>query len=275
MVDYLAIGHITIDRLADGQAVGGSVAYASSTATRLGLVAGIITAAGEELDWSARLPGVQILRQPAPATTTFENLYEDERRTQRILALEGPVPVEVVPLEWRSSPIVHLAPVTHEVSGAFPALFPGSLVGLTPQGLLREWDATGRVRPGRWAGDDELLAGSQVVIFSQEDVLGDPSFLPLCLERVPITLLTQGAGGATLFVGGQSRRFPAFPVKEVEPTGAGDVFAAAFLIEYHRTGDPHHSAAFACCAASFAVERRGLKGVPDRESVERRLALYW
>jgi sugar/nucleoside kinase (ribokinase family) len=66
----------------------------------------------------------------------------------------------------------------------------------------------------------------------------------------------------------------AFTVKEVDPTGAGDVFAAAFLIEYNLTGDPRHSTAFACCAASFAVERPGLTGIPDRAAVENRLAAY-
>jgi 1D-myo-inositol 3-kinase len=60
----------------------------------------------------------------------------------------------------------------------------------------------------------------------------------------------------------------------VDPTGAGDVFASGFLIEYHLARDPWRAAAFACCAASFAVERPGLEGIPDRESVERRLALY-
>ncbi len=274
MIDYLALGHLAADLLADGLTVGGSVAYASSTAVRLGLKAGIVTVADEELDWSACLPGVEILRRPAPTTTSFENRYDEKGRSQRLLAVAAPLTAEAVPAGWRRCPIVHLAPIVHEVDGSFPGLFQGSLIGLTAQGLLRSWDPTGRVEQGPWVGNDWLLAGSKVIVFSEEDLRGDPGFLSLCRERVPITLLTRGDQGATLFFRGQSRQFPAFPVTEVDPTGAGDVFAAAFLIEYHRTGDAYHSTAFACCAASFAVERPGLAGVPDRASVERRLEHY-
>jgi sugar/nucleoside kinase (ribokinase family) len=243
-------------------------------AARLGLAAGIVTVAGEELDWQDCLPGVEIARWPATATTSFENLYREGHRSQRILAVAEGVPTEAVPRAWQGVSIVHLAPVAHEIDGRLPAIFPHSLVGLTPQGLLRRWDADGVVRQGPWRGDDRLLARSQVVIFSEEDLAGDPTFLPRCLDRVPITLLTRGALGATLFVRGDPKGFPAFPVREVDPTGAGDVFAAAFLIEYHRTRDPYHSTAFACCAASFVAERPGLEGVPHRAMVEERLLRY-
>ena len=34
------------------------------------------------------------------------------------------------------------------------------------------------------------------------------------------------------------RDIPSLPRQEVDPTGAGDVFAAAFLVPYHEMGDP-------------------------------------
>ncbi|MGE5617744.1 MAG: PfkB family carbohydrate kinase [Sphingomonadaceae bacterium] len=275
MIDYLAIGHLAVDhRLARGPVVGGSVAYASITATRLGQRAGIVTVADEELEWPNALAGVEMRIISTPASTGFENLYRRGKRIQRVLAVAPHVPAEAVPEEWKRCPVVHLAPIVHEVDGSFPGLFTGSLIALTPQGLLRHWDEGGRVRQGAWSGDDRLLAGANVVIFSEEDLAGDPGFLPLCLERVPITLLTHGAKGVTLFTRGQPTHLPAFPTTEVDPTGAGDVFAASFLVEYHRTRDPLRSAAFACCAASFAVERIGLEGVQDRAAVEERLKTY-
>jgi 1D-myo-inositol 3-kinase len=273
-LDYLAIGHLTIDRLVSGNAVGGSAAYSSATAARLGMAAVVLTVAGDEADWRSALPGVDILRVRSPASTSFENRYRRGRRTQRLAALAHDITPDMVPAKWRQCPIVHLAPVAHEVDARFPALFPGSLVGLTPQGLLRDWGSDGQVTRGHWAGDDALLAGCQVVIFSEEDIEGAGDFLDSCLKVVPVTVLTRGAHGATLFLGTQSFEFPAYPAREVDPTGAGDVFASAFLIEYHLARDPLAAAAFACCAASFAVERQGLEGIPDRQSVERRLALY-
>ena len=273
-VDYLAIGHITLDRLRGGLLVGGSVSYAATAAVRLGLAAGVVTSAGTEQDWASLLPGVEIVRCPASATTSFENLYQSGRRLQRLLASAEPVGAEAVPAVWRQSPIVHLAPVVHELGRDLATLFPGSLVGLTPQGLLRHWDASGLVRQGRWAGDDVLLSACTVVVLSEDDLVGDPDFLSRCIGRIPVVAVTRGAEGATLYVRGRPTEVAAFPATEVDPTGAGDVFAAALLIELHRTEDPYHSAAFASCAASFVVEGLGLRGVPDRASVEARLELY-
>ncbi len=274
MIEFLAVGHLTVDRLATGITPGGSVSYASVTAARLGLRAAILTAAGAEIDWPASLPGIEIVRSHSTASTSFENRYEGGERIQRLLSLAGPVPPALLSREWRHTPIVHLAPVAHEVSGEFIRLFSASLLGLTPQGLLRYWDGDGVVRQGSWAGDDALLDGCGVVVLSEEDLDGDRDFLDRCIRRVPIVLLTAGAEGATMFCKGREEHCSAFPVEEVDPTGAGDVFAAAFLIEYNLTGDPRHSAAFACCAASFAVEAPGLSGIPDRAAVENRLALY-
>jgi 1D-myo-inositol 3-kinase len=273
-MDYLAIGHVTIDLLRSGPTVGGSVSYAALAATRLGCRAAVLTSAGDEVDWPSLLPGVEIHRLPSPSTTRFENRYVAGNRQQRLLGMAAEIQPGDVPAPWLHSAIVHLAPVVHEVGPHFSRLFAASLVGLTPQGLLREWDGDGQVRQGKWQEDGAVLSGCRVVIFSEEELAGDPDFLSICRKRVPITLLTRGARGATLFLGSQLRDFPAYPVEEVDPTGAGDVFAAAFLIEYHRTGDPAAAAAFACCAASFAVERPGTEGMPTRSMVERRLHDY-
>jgi sugar/nucleoside kinase (ribokinase family) len=59
----------------------------------------------------------------------------------------------------------------------------------------------------------------------------------------------------------------------VDPTGAGDVFAAAFLVRYQETNDPLEAAAFAACAASCAVEGVSVTSLGDRGEVVRRLAL--
>ncbi|HEX9014439.1 MAG TPA: PfkB family carbohydrate kinase, partial [Chloroflexota bacterium] len=175
---------------------------------------------------------------------------------------------------WHDAPIVHLGPVAHEIAGEFGRLFPGALLGLTAQGFLRTWGDGSVVQPGRWSGDNALLDTCDVVFFSEEDLRGDDRFLQQCIETVPIVALTRGARGVTLFWEGRHEQFPAAEAREVDPTGAGDVFAAAFLIEYNLTRDPRHSAAFACCAASFAVESTGLLGIPDRRAAEGRLSTY-
>ena len=58
----------------------------------------------------------------------------------------------------------------------------------------------------------------------------------------------------------------------VELTGAGDVFAAAFLVRLHETGDPWQATRFAACAASFIVEGEAFDAAPSRARIDKRLA---
>ena len=59
----------------------------------------------------------------------------------------------------------------------------------------------------------------------------------------------------------------------VDSTGAGDVFATAFLLRYHEAGDPLEAGSFAACAASCVVEGVGASTLGDRAEVLRRMAL--
>jgi sugar/nucleoside kinase (ribokinase family) len=88
---------------------------------------------------------------------------------------------------------------------------------------------------------------------------------------VPLLVATDGRHGATLFRDGHIQRFPAYPVSEVDPTGAGDVFAAAFLAHLHRHHDPAAAVDFANCAASFSIEKEGTQGIPTLAMVEQRM----
>jgi sugar/nucleoside kinase (ribokinase family) len=48
----------------------------------------------------------------------------------------------------------------------------------------------------------------------------------------------------------------------VDPTGAGDVFAAALLCHLYRHGDPREAVNFANYVASFSVGQVGVEGIP-------------
>ncbi len=66
-------------------------------------------------------------------------------------------------------------------------------------------------------------------------------------------MVTQGPRGAVLRWKRQWFRVPAYPPKEVDSTGAGDVFAAAYLVRYSKMGDPLTSGLYASCTASIKV----------------------
>jgi sugar/nucleoside kinase (ribokinase family) len=57
-------------------------------------------------------------------------------------------------------------------------------------------------------------------------------------------------------------------VEEVDATGAGDIFAAAFFIRLFNTRDPWEAARFATALAAYSVTRVGLNGIPTKNEIE-------
>ncbi len=78
-------------------------------------------------------------------------------------------------------------------------------------------------------------------------------------------------GGADVYSGGDWRRIDAFAARPADLTGAGDVFAAAFLIRYADTDDPWEAARWGAAAASLVIEGPGVDAVPTLAAVEARL----
>ena len=90
-------------------------------------------------------------------------------------------------------------------------------------------------------------------------------------RTVPLIALTRGSAGALLYQQGQPpESFAGYPAREVDPTGAGDVFAAAFLVQLYRCGDARVAMDFANRVAACSVESTGVSGIPTSEMVLRR-----
>ncbi len=273
-MDFLVIGAITRDLLADGSfTVGGTVTYSAVTARNLGLSAGIVTSADPSLDVGALLQGISLARRPSPVTTTFENIYHGRDRVQYIRDVAAPIASDDVPAAWRSASIVHLGPLAQELSPDILGLFGGdSLIGVTPQGWMRCWGQDRRVGHCPWESAQAILSRADALIFSREDVDFDAGAIHRYAQWARVMVVTQNWLGCTVYVRGERpRNFPAFHAREVDPTGAGDVFAAAYLIRLKETGDPYVAAHFANCVAAFSVEGTGVTAIPTRAKVEARL----
>ncbi len=282
--DFLTIGHVTRDILPDQSfSLGGTATFAALTAYRLGLVAAITTCADPKLiaDLPARLPEIGLAVHTSSATTTFVNIYHEGFRTQYLRARADQLQLEDVPEAWHQASIVLFGPLDQELSSSFIRHFPrspGSIYAATPQGWLRRWDEDGRVWPIPWTAAGEILPLLDVLILSHDDLLpfadGNRTDADAMLShwsmQVPLLVATDGKHGATLFQHGVAERFPAYAAQEIDPTGAGDVFAAAFLMHYHRHGDPRKAVDFANCVASLSIEHMGIAGIPTLEMVRER-----
>src|SRR5258708_2380314 len=131
---------------------GGTALYGALQAARLGLSATIVTR-GAEQEIAAMLAPfaaeLELIVQPAEATTTLATAGIGEERRQRLQSWAGPVALDRLP----QAEILHLAPVAAELAGRAQGAWP--FVRLTPQGLARRWERRGSAMPqprgGCWA----------------------------------------------------------------------------------------------------------------------------
>lgn len=265
-VDYLAIGHVAHDLTPEGYRLGGTAAYSALTAQALGLRVGIVTSHGPETSLED-LGDIPVHSLPSPQSTTFENIYTKNGRIQYLRAQATRLDLSHVPEIWRRASIIHLGPIADEVNATLPQGFSPSLLGLTPQGWMRQWDSEGRVSRREWPNADAALARADAVVISREDVNGDDELIERMAHQTRLLVVTESAAGSVLYWNGDRRRFRAPVVTEVDATGAGDVFAAAFFYRLLNTRDPWEATRFATMLASCSVTRVGLEGIASKGEV--------
>lgn len=268
--DFVIIGHVVRDLIPGGWRLGGTATFAAEQVRRLGLRPGVVTRVGPDLPLEKSLPGVAVAGRPSAGTTSFENVYDRGRRRQRVPVQAERLAVDDIPSTWRAAPIVVLGPVCGEVPPGLGTVFSRSLVGVSAQGWLRRLDRERRVQRWAWTGPP-FWSGCRVLFVSDEDLGRRRDQLPRWAAEVPLVVLTSDRRGARVHMEERWRSIEAFPTDEVDPTGAGDVFAAAFLVRYHETDDAAKSARFASAAAAFSVEASGIERIVTRQEIEARM----
>jgi len=266
-VDYLVIGHVAHDLTPEGPRLGGTVAYSALTARALGLRVGVVTAAGRETNLEA-LNGIPVISIESPQSTTFENIYTEHGRVQYLRAQATPLGFASVPDAWQRTSIIHVGPIANEIDAVLPRDFSPVLFGVTPQGWMRQRAEDGRVSRSEWENAEPVLQRADAVVMSREDVNGDDELIEHMAHQTCILVVTEASAGCVLHWNGDRRRFRAPEVHEVDATGAGDVFAAAFFIRLLKTRDPWEAARFATLIAARSVTRVGLAGIPTLQEIE-------
>jgi sugar/nucleoside kinase (ribokinase family) len=109
----------------------------------------------------------------------------------------------------------------------------------------------------RWAVDAAALRGVGAVAVGEEDLVDQGDLLDRLVAAVPIVAFTHGKRGCEVIVRGKTSRVGVFATSEVDPTGAGDTFAAGFFFGLARGDAPVDAARLGAAAASIVVEARG------------------
>jgi sugar/nucleoside kinase (ribokinase family) len=280
--DYTAVGHVTIDVMADGsRRPGGGAFYSALQAARLGRRALILTRGVRE--------EIEALLEPyreelafdvldAPCTTTLLTSGRGRERSQRVLAWAGEIGAELA----LDTEILHLAPIARETGGRWRGGV--EFVGVTPQGLVRSWPGQdGQIVPRKL---DRALLPQQcdAIVLSEAErescaallippaVADDSDRLPLAQR--PVIAVTHGEAPTELHLpGGTTINVGVAPVERIcDDLGAGDVFAAAFFIALHDGETPQAAAVLANAAAAVRVAAQGAGAIGDRAAIEARIA---
>lgn len=282
--DVLLLGHVTRDLAGEtvesGYRQGGTVSFAAITSLRMGRHPTIITRAATPADLAELPDSVERLVLPSAETTTFANIYTPSGRVQYLFARAGDITAADIPARSRSARIVLLGPLVNEIGADIAPLFgEQTLVAAVPQGWMRRWDETGRVFAKRWESAPDILPFVDVLVASMEDIDYDLRRLTPLFQWVPLIVMTEYRDGSTIYQRQpdgsiEVTKVAPRPASEVDPTGAGDIFATAFIIRLQETGDPIESARFANVTASYGVEHLGVFGVPSRATVKAYMEKY-
>ncbi len=268
---YVAVGHVTVDVLEDGERrPGGTVLYSALQAARLGLQATIVTR-GEPSELRALLEPfaeeVELLIEPAVATTTLGTEGSGSTRRQHMLAWAGPVDLDALP----STGILHLAPVAAELHGTVRGDW--EFVGITPQGMTRRWEDMGGLI-GSSECDPALLtlAGRcDALVLSELERRNCTSLLERALAGGATAAVTAGPGTTEILLpNGGSLDVAVDPVERpADDLGAGDVYAAAFFTRLATGAGAREAARTASAAAALRMSGIGPAAIAGAETIER------
>lgn len=287
----MAVGCVTHDRYHGRFLPGGCSFYAASVWHSLGCEASLVTSLGEDFQCHAFLDGLDVVASTCEQTTTFENRYDDHgNRVQHVSALGSSLDPSEVSGFSKKVQVLFLAPVLGELDPEpWLDLVDAGIAGLGLQGLLRQAGARedeGSFRmvvPAPELPSPQMLQKLDAAFLSTEDLHGQPKNLMECLiENTPIVVLTRGIAGSTIWSGGEKIHIPASPADMLDPTGAGDTYAATFLAVLRAQGyerGVHTDAgwlatagAWAAAAASIVVGGQGPLRMPEIKQIKKMIA---
>lgn len=267
--DYLVVGHIAHDITPQGPQLGGTVSFAARTAIAFGLRVGILTSTKPDEPLLAKLPPeAMVISIPAENTTTFENQYKNSERTQYLYHRAETLTPEMLPPAWRKASLIHLGPIAYEIDPAMVPAFENGRICVTPQGWMRRREPDGRVKTKPWDEAEYILSRAVLAVMSEEDIRHDPSLETVFAKLVQLMVLTRAERGGTVYQNGGSWDFPAYPVTQVDPTGAGDIFAAALHIMLAQSGNLDYAIQIAARLAGISVSRVGSASAPTPQEVQ-------
>jgi sugar/nucleoside kinase (ribokinase family) len=233
------VGNLSRD-LVDGgpPRAGGPPFWAARALRALGAPALVLAKCGAEDRALLLRPlvalGIPVLWLGGKSTAAFSISYKGDRREMTVDGIGD---------SWSPHDVQRLGDVRWVHVGALAQSdFPAETLAALAVGRRRIlFDGQGLVRPPRTGPlelhgdyDPEVLRHVHVLKLADEEahaLVGEPDEAALRALGVPEVIITLGSRGSVVYADGRLERISAQPVGEpVDPTGAGDAFAVAYLV---------------------------------------------
>jgi sugar/nucleoside kinase (ribokinase family) len=247
LTSVAVVANLARDRVEGAPPRAGGAAFHCARALRVLPVAStVVTKASEP--WLVEVLeglGVPVRWRQSSETAAFAIEYDGDARTMAMEGIGDPwTPGEAE--GWVADALdgaawVHVGPLARSD-------FPPETLAALARGRRLSFDGQGLVRPGRRGElvldgdyDPALLGAVSILKLSEEEAAVVGTDL-----GVPEVIVTLGPRGAVVHADGSAVHVPTTPLTDIDPTGAGDMFAAAYVVARADGEEPVAAAARAC-----------------------------
>ena len=274
-------GHVAIDQIHSPSfattSIGGPPTYAGLMAKQFGLDVLAVTKVGydfpdEYIIWLSRsqlnlAPESRSNKRP---TTRFRiDLQEDTRILRLLTRCE-----DLEQQQLSSSDAIIVSGIANEISSSFieKAGKLTKFLFLDPQTILRSFSPEGSCLIGPPRNHHLLSMATCLKADLEEATLltGKKDRLTAVKDLldfgIQIVLIT-GKGEVLMGTKGEYYLVASSPSEVIDTTGAGDIFAGAFVSSLLKTADPLWASCVALAASSLAVNQIGISKVPHADDV--------
>ncbi len=251
---------------------GGPAATAAVTAARLGARASLLTVVGNDAEGERALADleasgvdVSVARELRRGRTAVSGVIVDRRGERHIFPHFGDALGDAVGEDVVAAAVTGAGAVLVDMrlprftDAALESARVGGVPSVGDVSAARYWELADEV--------DHLIVSHECAT----EVLGrdDPEAALAVLRRRDgqVVGVTLGKRGVLIDVDGSTELVPAFAVKTVDTTGAGDVFHGAYAFGLARGWGALRAAELASAAAALACTGMGREAIPDLERV--------
>ena len=272
--------------------LGSPAAYSSICLASLGVDVGVVTTIGRDFP-EALLRAFDHPRlnrdgiRGGETSTCNELIYNpDGHKTLRFMSRAEEIGIEHFPDRYLQADLIYVCPMDWEVDGdTIAKLSAGGRRLMADAGGFGGGTSEKHSVERSTAALKGLARYFEVVKASIEDLeyilgMAEEDYARGAAEILQagarVAVVTLGAKGACVATAQGQRVLPAYldgSAQFIDPTGAGDCFAAGFIAKYLESFDPYESALFGNAVTSYVIERTGgasLARMPSREIAEAR-----